>query len=231
MRQALLPLFCIFLVSAWARAERTSLSFSLAEQRLAEHGVDASRDEERGGGGGVNEGADGGGDGLTLDLPAQRFGEAGSWYWSVSGMGTISDDSTDARLAYTVHAFIADGFEFNLSLAGWGFFQDGQDAAGINPGLGFRWHFINDQEKGYSVYAQTGIGLLWATDEVPDGGTRFNFTPHAGVGATFGIGDGGTRLDLGLGWHHISNASTSGSDDNPARDSLAVWVGVMFPLN
>lgn len=231
MRQALLPAIALAALAAPAApalAERESLSLSLAERRLATQPTQSGEplDDNRPG----EPPAQAGGEDLSLSLDTHRFGERGSWYWSVGVMGTLSEDATDARLDYTVRVFLADDFEFNLSLAGWGFFQDHDDALGLNPGLAFRWHFINNHDAGYSIYAQTGIGLLWATDEVPHDGTRFNFTPHVGVGATLALPDTAARLDLGLGWHHISNASTSGSDDNPARDSLAVWVGVIFPF-
>ena len=219
MRQALSAAAFILLLATPALAERESLSFSLAEQRLNDPPAQA--------GGEANEQPDAD---LTLNTVSHRFGEAGTWWWGVGAMGTLSSDATDARMDVTVRTFLAEDFEFNLSLSGWAFFQDGEDAQGVNPGLAFRWHFINDHERGYSVYAETGIGLLFANDEVPDTGTRFNFTPHVGVGTTFNINDSGARLDLGIGWHHISNASTSGTDDNPARDSVAVWIGVMFPF-
>lgn len=214
MRQALPPAIVIAALASTALAGRESLSLSLAEQRLSEPPAQAEGESEP----------------LTLDLPTHRFGARGSWYWSVGAMGTLSDDATDARADFSIRTFLADNFEFSLSLSGWAFFQDDNDAQGINPGLAFRWHFINNTDKGYSVYAQTGIGLLFANDEVPYDGTRFNFTPHVGIGATFALGDSPARLDLGVGWHHISNASTSGTDDNPARDSAAIWVGVIFPF-
>ncbi|MCA9281708.1 MAG: acyloxyacyl hydrolase [Phycisphaerales bacterium] len=219
MRQAPFAAAFTLLLATPALAERESLSLSLAEQRLNDPPAQA--------GGEANEQPDAD---LSLNTVSHRFGEAGTWWWGVGAMGTLSDDATDARLDVAVRTFLADNFELNLSLSGWAFFQDGTDAQAINPGFAFRWHFINNHERGYSVYAETGIGLLFANDEVPDTGTRFNFTPHAGVGATFALGDAGERLDLGVGWHHISNASTSGTDDNPARDSIAIWLGVIFPF-
>ena len=227
MRQAPFAAAFMLLLATSAIAERESLSLSLAEQRLSEPPAQAV-----GAGGGAGDAADHdeSDPSLSLETTSHRFGDAGTWWWGVGAMGTLSDDATDARLDVAVRTFLADNFELNLSLSGWAFFQDGTDAQAINPGFAFRWHFINNHERGYSVYAETGIGLLFANDEVPDTGTRFNFTPHAGVGATFALGDAGERLDLGVGWHHISNASTSGTDDNPARDSIAIWLGVIFPF-
>jgi hypothetical protein len=59
----------------------------------------------------------------------------------------------------------------------------------------------------------------------PDGGTYFNFTPQAGVGASFAVAED-TRLLAGVRWHHISNARSS--DNNPGRDSLEIYAGVSF---
>ncbi len=212
MRQALIGSAVVLLLGTAACAQsEESLSLSLSEQRLAAGEESSSPD-------------------APAPAVSRRFGQAGSWWWGFGAMGAISDDATDARGDLTFRTFLADDFELSLSMAGWGFFQDGEDAAGLNPGLALRWHFVNDHDRGYSVYAQAGIGLLWADDEVPEDGTRFNFTPHVGVGTTIELFDGPARLDVGVGWHHISNASTSGTDDNPARDSGAVWVGVMFPF-
>ncbi|GAB4550338.1 MAG: hypothetical protein Tsb0013_12010 [Phycisphaerales bacterium] len=127
-----------------------------------------------------------------------------------------------------LHYFLADAFEVHASLGVWGHLQDGTDAASINPALGFRYHFV--REPSHTIYADIGIGLLLSNEEVPEGGTRTNFTPRAGLGATFPLGDDGARLDVGLRWHHVSNASTSGTDDNPDRDGLGVYVGVLIPF-
>lgn len=160
------------------------------------------------------------------------FGEPdGGWWWGIDAGVVFSGDATDGAASLNFSTFLARGFEFRCGLRGWYFNQDGDDAGGFNPHFGFRWHFITEEiSRAYTVYADLGIGLLAATDDVPEGGTTFNFTPRAGVGATIALGDSGARLDLGVGWHHISNASFDGTDDNPARDGVALWVGVIFPL-
>lgn len=164
-------------------------------------------------------------------IASRAFGSKGAWWWSVTAQAAFADDSDDVGASLNAHLFLTDGFEFSVGLRGWGFFQDGEDEAGINPHIGFRWHFILEPvEQRYSIYADVGIGLLGATGDVPAGGTEFNFTPRAGVGATIRLGDSPARLDLGVGWHHISNASSFGSDDNPARDSIAIYAGVIFPF-
>lgn len=166
---------------------------------------------------------------LNLDRAHLAFGEAGSWYWSVGGGVGFSGHSTDTMGQITIGTFLADSFEINFGARGWSFNQDGgQDAYGASIAAGFRWHFV--QEETYSIYAHAGIGFLEATEDVPPSGTRFNFTPTVGVGTTFEIGESDTRLDLGLRWHHISNATISGSDDNPSRDGVMLYAAVVFPF-
>lgn len=161
-----------------------------------------------------------------------EFGTAGTEHWSVlGGVGFAlenDDDSTDANLAIAYSRFLARDIEMVLELGAWGFFQDGDDAAGINPSLGFRWHFVNRQA--WTLYGDLGIGLLFATDDVPDTGTSFNFMPRVGVGGTYRLTDDGTRLVGGVRWHHVSNARINGDDNNPDRDGVMVYAGVQFPF-
>lgn len=158
-----------------------------------------------------------------------EFGQAGMWYWTVGGGVGISDDSIDPMGQLGFGTFLADDFEFNLTVRGWYFAQDsGPDAGGGSLAIGFRWHFVN--KTAYSVYTHFGIGMLYASDDVPPGGTQFNFTPTVGIGSTIRLDDRDTRLDLGLRWHHISNATTGGSDDNPARDGIMLYMALIFPF-
>ena len=172
-------------------------------------------------------------------VPAQVidaiYGDARSTWWSVQSGVAFTSNNTGVNGRLSLHHFVADDFEVNGSLGGWGHFQDGDDEASIAFDLGFRWHFINEGRShadglGMTVYADTGIGMLYATGEVPSGGTRYNFTPRAGLGATWPIGDGPARLDAGVRWQHLSNASTAGSDDNPSRDAAMVYLGVILPF-
>ncbi len=179
------------------------------------------------------EGAD------PLDAPLRlRFGQEGTHWWSVQAgyARSISGNDLNARLVF--HHFLADRFEINTSLGVWGHDQEGDNEASVNADVGFRWHFAYGGElgdpdaarwlpKGWTVYADTGIGLMYATGDVPTGGTRYNFTPRAGLGLTIPLGETSPRLDLGLRWQHFSNASTSGSDDNPARDETMIYAGLI----
>jgi opacity protein-like surface antigen len=168
---------------------------------------------------------------LSLDPARAAFGTAGTSHWGVTGGVGFAlekdDDSTDPNLALTYHHFLVDDFEVIGELGAWYFAQDGGDAAGINPGFTMRWHFVNRDR--WSLYADAGIGLLLATDDVPRGGSSFGFMPRAGAGASVRLNDDGLRGYLGVRWHHISNARITGDDRNPDRDGVMVYGGVMLP--
>jgi len=158
-----------------------------------------------------------------------KFGQGETAWWSF-GAGVASDgDATDVNAYAMMHWFIADDFEFNLTFGGFYHSQERSDTGSGNLAVGWRWHFVS--EPAQTWYIDFGIGLLGSPDEVPDGGTRLNFTPRAGVGTTIKLfEDSPTRLDLGVRWHHISNGSFAGSDDNPSRDSIMFYMGVMMPF-
>lgn len=216
MRHVIAPIVFAAALVHGAAAETASLSFA----RPAPTDQPAPSDEQKA---------------LAKALdPSLRFGDKGWWGWSVGGGVAFSSDSTDYNAAVTFHHFLADTFEINFGVGGWFYDQDeGDQAVGVNPAFGFRWHFWMPKEKAdhsWSVYADVGIGMVFTDERVPPEGTRYNFTPRAGVGATIALGDSGTRLDVGVRWAHVSNASTSGTDDNPSRDSPMVYAGVMFPF-
>jgi len=168
---------------------------------------------------------------LSFSQP-KAFGAADSQYWGLTGGVGIAleqnEDSTDTNLALTYHRFLIDDVELIAEIGAWYFAQDGDDAGGINPEITFRWHFLN--RESWTLYADTGIGFLFATDNVPDGGTSFDFMPRAGGGVSFRLGDRGTRGYVGARWHHVSNARINGDSANPDRDGVMFYGGVMFPF-
>jgi hypothetical protein len=159
-----------------------------------------------------------------------RFGAEGTRLLTIgAGIAWDFDKAVDLnipRLAYSY--FLSEDVEWSLELNGWRFIQEGSDAWGINPVMIFRWHFINT--GAWSVYADGGVGVLLATDHVPDGGTTLNFTPRIGMGFTRQITEGGARLQVGLRWHHISNARIAGDVRNPSRDAPLLYAAIVFPF-
>ncbi len=164
---------------------------------------------------------------------APVYGDPGHWWWTVGGGGGASLNKGDYSAAAFVGAsnFLAEDFELSLDLTVWYLGEDdpaGDDAVAVNFNPKFRWHFINRER--HTIFAEAGVGLLLATEEVPENGSEFNFTPQAGVGATFELSEGPERLIVGVNWRHISNANVFGSDRNPGRDDLFVYAGVTFPF-
>lgn len=161
-----------------------------------------------------------------------RFGDAGSTWLTFGGGAAFAfeGDDRDYNLFGAYSIFLVDSLEFSVELGGWYFDQEGTDTGGINGSMIFRWHFWMSENRDWTVYGDAGIGLLAGFDEVPDEGTSFNFTPRAGAGLTRALDDAGTRLMLGLRWHHISNGRINSDAGNPSRDSIMIYAGIIIPF-
>ncbi|MGP1346676.1 MAG: acyloxyacyl hydrolase [Phycisphaerales bacterium] len=157
--------------------------------------------------------------------PDARFGDKHQQWLSLSGGAAFGGDfDAVGQLGY--HYFLADSFEIALVLGGW--YHEEESAGSASLSAHFRYHFINRDD--WTLYAMAGAGVMVSSDEVPEDGTEFNFLPTVGAGATLRLGDTSARLDLGVRWHHISNANISSSGSNPDRDAIMVYAGVMFPF-
>jgi len=171
-------------------------------------------------------------DQATIETKQARveYATSGSRAWSFGlGAGHDFDDATDVQ-AFAAHSwFLDDRIEVAAEAGGWYFSQPGEDEAGINASIIFRWHFYQSDDKKWTIYGDVGVGALLATGDVPAGGTNVDFMPRAGVGLTREINDSGLRLMAGLRWHHISNGRINGDDENPARDAPFIYFGIVIP--
>jgi hypothetical protein len=169
------------------------------------------------------------------------FTVAGSRWWTIgAGVANNFSSATDVNIHGSFSQFLADDFEFLIEAAAWYFNQPGTDTGGLSGSMVFRWHFWQSDNKRWTTFADAGIGLLGAFDNVPDGGSSFDFLPRAGAGFTYALdpatdtGDGlesrGSRLVVGVRWHHISNARINSDTRNPARDGIMVYAGLEFPF-
>ncbi len=174
-------------------------------------------------------------DGPAIPEKKPQFGDPGFWTINFGG-GVAHDfkDATDVVGVIGVSTFIATSLEFTVEAGGWYFHQDGPDTGGGSGSFAFRYHWFfgdeNERTRDWSLFVEAGIGLLGAANEVPDGGTNFDFLPRLGGGGTVRLDDAGTRLLVSLRWHHISNARISGDSDNPSRDGVMIFAGVMVPF-
>ncbi len=162
------------------------------------------------------------GDGRPVaDVP--EFGAAGSVFWSLGVTAGAEFRVTNlACIRGAIDWFVATDFSIGLQGdLGWAGSagHDGGVLVGLAPIL--RWHFLRRDR--WTLFAELGVGAAWTTVEIPESGTRFNFTPQAGVGATWAVDDD-WRLRVALGWYHMSNARTGRS--NPGLDAVAVTIGV-----
>jgi hypothetical protein len=173
--------------------------------------------------------------GQIESVPARlEFAAEGSkWLIFTTGFGHSLSDSVehagdDFNLAAAYSYFIVKDVEVNAELGFWNHNQPGDNAQSGNASIVFRWHFIDTGD--WTVYADIGIGALVATSSVPSTGTDFDFTPRAGFGFTRRLGDSDARLMVGLRWAHFSNARINGDDNNPARDDVMLYAGVILPF-
>ncbi|MEO0631562.1 MAG: acyloxyacyl hydrolase [Planctomycetota bacterium] len=167
--------------------------------------------------------------GADDDAPrSPTFGVAGTARF-VAGIRGAQDfeENTDVSLFAQQTWFVVDDVEIGAELAGWWIFQD-DDTWGVASSLVVRYHFY--QQPTWSVYAEGGIGLFIAADNVPDDGTSFGLMPRIGVGTSMRIDDRDTRLMLGIHWHHISNARLNGEARNPARDAVGLYAAIAVPI-
>ncbi len=159
----------------------------------------------------------------------------GSWAVDAFGLGAGGlDDELDATYGGGVGLsyYFRDHLALRGEFIGLGLDQEGDDAAGGGFTLLGRWHFYEHDRL--TLYVEGGAGFLQSDVSVPDGpaqsgndGTHFNFTPQAGLGATYRLRD---RLYLtgGARFMHISNADISGDDENPGTNTIGGYVGLMW---
>jgi len=183
---------------------------------------------------------------LTLDLSAQSqpadidttpvetsqrsvdWGTIGSWRWGVQtayAEEIKQSSNTIAVVSIEFEYFVEDRLSIDLGFHFLDVDQLGEDASGLNATLLLRWHFLNEQT--WSMFMEAGAGFMRADANIPTRGSQLNFTPQAGFGFSFDIGQHNRWL-IGLRWHHISNANMY--DRNPGRDSVMLWTGISIPF-
>ncbi|MBC8309343.1 MAG: acyloxyacyl hydrolase [Phycisphaerales bacterium] len=164
----------------------------------------------------------------VMSVSPPTWGKKDTWRWNLqAGWAKDVKNSGNTLEVYGVEFeyFVDEDLSLDFGFLGMTVDQDGPNANGLNFTLQLRWHFV--AEESWSMFLEGGAGLLRTSDNVPAGGSKFNFTPQAGLGFSFDMGKHNRWL-VGVKWHHISNANTYAS--NPGRDSIMIWTGISFPF-
>ena len=161
------------------------------------------------------------------DIPEiKRFAAQGADRWTIqSAYASHESENTLTSLGFGLEFFIIDDLSISTEFNGSYINQLENNAAGANFNLLFRWYFHN--EDLWALYFESGAGFLWATNDIPAGGSDFNFVPQAAIGVSLAL-ENEARLNLAVGWHHISNADLF--ESNPGRDSIILHMGMSFPF-
>ncbi len=174
----------------------------------------------------------------TAELPetglANRYLEAGSWRWHLQANAISDLDDINMFGGYWgVSYFFADDVNLDMQIGGLYIDQDdpGDNTGAINATLLLRWHFLMDDDRAWSVFAEGGAGVMLSGEDVPWDGNDSNFTPQLGIGASFAMNkERDVWLRTGLRWHHVSHSNLAGSDKNPGIDAALIYVGLDFPF-
>jgi len=156
------------------------------------------------------------------------FGTRGDRSWFITGgMGKAVDD-TDDRMGFIgggTTRFLDDNLSIDFEYSLVDYRQEGPDAFGGSFNLIWRWHF--HARRSWTIYADGGVGLALSSEDVPQQGSSWNFTPQIGLGCSLALADG-PRLRLGCRLQHLSNADTY--HENTGRESLVFYGGLVFPF-
>jgi hypothetical protein len=157
--------------------------------------------------------------------PRQRaeFGSQGSWQFNavVGGLSNLGS-SSGGQFRIEFEHFLVDRFSLVMDLELSGVSQrNAPSAAVVGAGLLLRWHFLAGCD--WTVYADAGCGLAYASSDLPPGTNRIKFSPQLGVGFTLAL-DEAIRLIGGVRWYHLSNARLG--DTNDGFDAGMVYLGL-----
>jgi hypothetical protein len=162
--------------------------------------------------------------GRADDVPAS--GDRG-WYVYTGYIAPLDEnrggDLYHLALGYSYP--LLDRLTVSPEMAAYYVHQDGPDTPAVGANLLLRARLLDAPR--FTGYVEAGGGVFEAFEQVPDGGTRFNFTLLGGVGATAQLRDD-LRLMAGARYWHLSNAFIEGQGRNPSQDGIELYVGLVF---
>ncbi len=120
----------------------------------------------------------------------------------------------------------------------WGRFLDEQAALGLGTNFSNWWTSGRDVQsaeiegtlrlypvRDWPLFVDGNGGFQLANDQIPPGGTVWNFSFGFGTGIEVPLSPGTSGL-LGVNYHHISNALGRENDRNPSQNEVRLWIGL-----
>jgi hypothetical protein len=164
----------------------------------------------------------------TADEPDSYF-EKGTFALTLTPGYYVDFESGEKINPYTAgfSYYVAEHVALGVEVSGYVLdAKDGfNDAGAGGANLTLRHHVY---ERGdFSLFLDVALGMIYADDEFPPGGTRFNFTEQFGVGVTYRLADHWFLIGAAR-YIHISNAYIHGQDQNPGVNAVGGYLGVMF---
>jgi len=152
----------------------------------------------------------------TLELTGLYFVEA----WDLNGRPRDFLEGGTAALSLTIR----DGWGAVIELLGMRVAQ--RPPSALVGGLSGLVRKRLAERRQTTFFVEGGLGASYATVEVPERGTRFNYLLQAGGGVTHRLGHrASVILDLRL--FHLSNNSLNGPDHNPDIQALGGHAGIL----
>ena len=145
-------------------------------------------------------------------------------YGSYADTFRLGDEQTKTLNA-ALGWYVYDRFSINVEAVGYSFETEGQDIGAGGADLLFRWHVLARER--FSLFLDAAGGGLYAEDEIPLGGTHYNWIARLGGGFTFELWDD-VHLMSGVRYLHMSNGDRHGRPQNPSMDAVETFVGVMW---
>lgn len=138
--------------------------------------------------------------------------------------GKVSGTAPTAGVGLYHHWYVADRLALGVGVTPTLYFEDDRTIFGGEFNGQVRWHFYEYRKLGFFLDLQGGF--LVATDDVPTGGTPWNFAYGAGPGFEVALDDGWRVLGGAL-FHHFSNGKGLGidTDANPSQNEIRFWLG------
>lgn len=137
-----------------------------------------------------------------------------SFFWD--GQGEVNNNGIGLHYGRFVDDHLALGI--GSTVAGW--WTGGRDVYSAELEGLLRVY----PKRDWPVFFDGTGGFQLATQQIPPGGTVWNFSFAFGGGVDIPV-DAGSSVQIGVLYHHISNALGRENPRNPSQNELRLWLG------